>query len=318
MTISTSPSDPLFVVIGATGLQGGSVVHAIQASKQAYRVRFVTRDASKATAKELQKLGPVVEADVSDVSSLKSAFEGASIVFACTVTDYFAKNATEKEFPEGKNQVDAALEAGVQKFAYSGLMNMDELSNGRNKVWSFDRKNDVVKYARSKSSSWDVYDVQPGCYASNFLTGIAPRPSPANDGTYVISATVAPDTLVPIVDIPTDYGKYVLGAVEKGVHDVYTGIYMTMVEVAEDFSKFSGKKVTYTQIPDEVLYSIASKAVNEVCAEAWVAMYKAVREVGYYAHKDLKESVDTMIDGPPATLTEFLQRHKEQVQKFFA
>ena len=97
MTISKALTAPLFIVVGSTGGQGGSVVRALHASTLPYRVRAITRDASKPAASALKELGcDVVEADVKTADGVKKAFEGADIGFAMTLTDFsspdFAKN----------------------------------------------------------------------------------------------------------------------------------------------------------------------------------------------------------------------------------
>ncbi|KAJ7741791.1 hypothetical protein DFH07DRAFT_964842 [Mycena maculata] len=55
MTISQleDPSAPLVAVAGATGNQGGSVMHALAESDRAYRIRGFTRDPSKPAAQAL-------------------------------------------------------------------------------------------------------------------------------------------------------------------------------------------------------------------------------------------------------------------------
>lgn len=65
----------LIVVIGATGVQGGSVISALLKNPE-YKIRAVTRNASSEAAKKLAAEGvEVVTANSDDVSSLKAAFE---------------------------------------------------------------------------------------------------------------------------------------------------------------------------------------------------------------------------------------------------
>lgn len=98
MPVTQPASDPLFVILGATGNLGRSVIDAIAASTAvSFRVRAITRDPSTTKGKDLAKLGAeVVAADVNDVESLKKAFEGASYVYGLTITDY-------QEYPRHKN-----------------------------------------------------------------------------------------------------------------------------------------------------------------------------------------------------------------------
>ncbi len=62
-------SPPIIVVLGATGMQGGGVVAALQKQGK-FGIRAVTRNAQKAKALADQGV-EVVEADMNDKESLK-------------------------------------------------------------------------------------------------------------------------------------------------------------------------------------------------------------------------------------------------------
>ena len=97
MTISELDSAPLFTVVGSTGTQGRSVVHAIKASAKLYRVRAITRDIGKPMAKELEALGcELVCADISTAEGCRRAFEGADFAYAMTVSDFTVENYKQK------------------------------------------------------------------------------------------------------------------------------------------------------------------------------------------------------------------------------
>ena len=86
--ITSDSAAPLVVVTGATGQQGGSVVSALSASTNPYRVRGLTRDASKAGAKKLTEKGvEVVQVNlvVEDKGAVQKSFEGAHYVYCVTV-----------------------------------------------------------------------------------------------------------------------------------------------------------------------------------------------------------------------------------------
>ena len=76
----------IIAVVGATGAQGGGLVRAIMADESSgFTARALTRDVNSDRAKELARLGAeVVAADVDDVESLKSAFEGAYGAYCVT------------------------------------------------------------------------------------------------------------------------------------------------------------------------------------------------------------------------------------------
>lgn len=83
MTISQSPSSPLVVVGGATGNQGGSVIAALAESTADYRIRGLTRDASRpGRPAELKKQGvTMVSVELKEVEAIAKAYEGADVVF---------------------------------------------------------------------------------------------------------------------------------------------------------------------------------------------------------------------------------------------
>jgi uncharacterized protein YbjT (DUF2867 family) len=84
MTITQSQSAPLVVVGGATGNQGGSVLHYVKESDKEYRIRALTRDASKPKAKALAELGAeVISIDLKpeNKEDIVKAYKGADVVF---------------------------------------------------------------------------------------------------------------------------------------------------------------------------------------------------------------------------------------------
>lgn len=84
MTITQSQAAPLVVIGGATGNQGGSVLHYLKESDKEYRVRALTRDASKPKAKALAELGAeVISIDLKpeNKEDIVKAYKGADVVF---------------------------------------------------------------------------------------------------------------------------------------------------------------------------------------------------------------------------------------------
>ena len=100
----------IFVVFGATGNQGGSVINAVLGdSKTAseFKIRGITRDPSKPNAKALEARGvECVAADIGDRDSIEAAFKGAYAVFA--MTNYWEKMDKDLEIRQGKNIADLA------------------------------------------------------------------------------------------------------------------------------------------------------------------------------------------------------------------
>jgi uncharacterized protein YbjT (DUF2867 family) len=136
----------LIVVVGATGNQGGSVVNTFRALPQ-WQVRAVTRDPSSEKAHVLQASGvDVVQADLSDETSLRQAFQGAHAIFVNT--DFFStlfpevksgrsfeearRLSYDSELQHVKNAANAASSVpGLERFIYSALAPMKAGSGGK-------------------------------------------------------------------------------------------------------------------------------------------------------------------------------------------
>jgi len=120
------------VVCGATGNQGGAVAAALLRSGR-WSVAALTRDPDTEKARALAASGAeVVQADLSDMASLRDAFDGAFGVFAVTQPWSYERRVfdTGAEMRQGKNIVWACLEAGVPHVVYSSLINLTGSPSG--------------------------------------------------------------------------------------------------------------------------------------------------------------------------------------------
>jgi uncharacterized protein YbjT (DUF2867 family) len=84
MTITSATTAPLIVIGGVTGNQGRSVLDNLQASDRPYRMRGLTRDASKPKALELKKLGvdmTSIDLKPGNDEAMREAYKGAGVVF---------------------------------------------------------------------------------------------------------------------------------------------------------------------------------------------------------------------------------------------
>ncbi|KAG0081767.1 hypothetical protein BGZ93_002627, partial [Podila epicladia] len=142
----------IFVVFGATGLQGGSVANYVlqdaQLSKE-YKVRAVTRDPSQPAAQELKSKGAeVVKGDMTDRESIKHAVQGAHTVFAVNLV--YDSEVRSKEVAQGKAIADEAVAAGAQYFIFSTSQNTSKISGGKyTGIDHFEAKAEVEEYIRT-------------------------------------------------------------------------------------------------------------------------------------------------------------------------
>lgn len=68
-----------------------------------------------------------IQTDLTDKEPSKAALKGADSVFAVTnLWDPSNKPSADGEFQQGKNNADAAKEAGVNFFIWSSLLNITE------------------------------------------------------------------------------------------------------------------------------------------------------------------------------------------------
>jgi hypothetical protein len=200
------------------------------------KVRALTRNPSKPSAKALLEYGPNIvlqQCDLNSKSSLNEALKGV-YGFYC-LTDYFAhkieKPEDVTEEAEGKSMAETAKSAGVTHFIYSTLPEVKERSGGKYKnVHHFDGKHRVEQYARTLGFEIDSY-VAPSCYMQNF-TGPVSRVvcshslmgliNQDEDGTVVFALPLPSlDSTIPICDVGHDLGVAVkaifdLGSKAKG------------------------------------------------------------------------------------------------------
>ncbi|KAF4334213.1 nitrogen metabolic regulation nmr [Fusarium beomiforme] len=164
----------LVSIIGATGIQGGSVIKALL-NDESYTVRAITRDKTSAAAKSLLEKGvEVVEANLNDIHSLETAFSGSFAIFAAT--NFFqnfpslsAEAAIEEEVAQGINLAKAAIATPtLEHFIWSTLPNASRVSEGKSFVPHFAGKNKVDDYIKSHAELFrKTTFLWVGFYASN-------------------------------------------------------------------------------------------------------------------------------------------------------
>ena len=201
----------ILAVFGATGQQGGSVINYVLNDpelSQKYKIRAITRDANTEKAKQLKV--EVVQGDVLNRASLKTALAGAHTVFAMT-TPSFDPNGLEIEYNNGKRIADVAIEEGAEYIIFSTLPSAREISGGKyNKVTPFDAKAKAEQYIRSLKIKSAFYS--PGYFMENFQaqTFLAPRQAP--NSTWILAHHTSPKTKSPFIDAVGDTGGSSLNA----------------------------------------------------------------------------------------------------------
>ncbi|KAL4887105.1 hypothetical protein BJY04DRAFT_177308 [Aspergillus karnatakaensis] len=220
-------SKKIITVVGATGAQGGSVITALLNSP-VYSIRAITRSPQSDAARALVEKGvEVVQADLNNIGSLRSAFDGSHAIFA--VTNFFdsfltigIQKSMDNETQQGINLANAAAATdSLEHYVWSTLPNTRQNSGGRAVVPYFESKNRVDSHIRSLPDLLQKTTfVWIGWYASNILM---PTQHPTRihtiDGSnrsYVQFISVPPSTLVPLLgDEKINPGLFVKAILEQ-------------------------------------------------------------------------------------------------------
>src|SRR5437870_6182024 len=239
----------LIAVVGATGKQGGAVVHALQASGQ-FKVRALSRN----PAKHRELAEEVVEADLDRLETLRTAFEGAYGVFLVT---NFREQGTE-ELKQARAAVRAARDAGVKHFVWSTLPNVEAISGGKFDVPHFTGKAKIDRIVKEAGFRHHTFVIAPGYY-QNFVGFLAPQKQA--DGSLGWALPLDPDVRCLHMGDIRELGNIVAGAFahpDEAGHGEYlplVGDFMSFNEIVETLNR-QGHKFSVKQVPKEVFATL--------------------------------------------------------------
>ena len=287
----------LITVFGATGNQGGSVVSAVldhpEYSKK-YKIRAITRDPSKASAKALAEKGAeTTKADLSDPSSLEAAVAGSYAVFA--VTNYWEYMSMDKELEQGKAIGAACAKAGVQHLVWSALPDTTKMTAGAlPNIDHFVSKAHVAEsLERTKGDKWATH-FMPAYFMQNFHSFVNQGP----DGVPALAAPWKPDTPLALIDIRRDTGKYVLGALEAGAAADGKWIqgvseWSTPRAVVDTLTQVAGTTVKFQEVPRDVFKGFLSPKLGDFGAEELTQNMELIRDFSYYGKGTEKHQAES-------------------------
>ncbi|KPJ94298.1 MAG: nucleoside-diphosphate sugar epimerase [Gemmatimonas sp. SG8_17] len=255
----------IIAVVGATGAQGGGLVHAIMEDKSSpFSARALTRNVNSNKAKELASMGvEVVQADVDDVESLKRAFAGAYGAFC--VTFFWEHFSPEKEGQQVRNMAQAAKAAGVQHAIWSTLedtrkwipLTDDRMPTlmGKYKVPHFDAKGEADEVFGELGVP--TTRLLTSFYWDNLIHfGMGPKKGP--DGKLAFTIPMGDKKLPGIA--AEDIGKSAYGIFKRGRELVGTtvgiaGQHLTGNQMAAALTNALGEEVRYNAVPFDVFRS---------------------------------------------------------------
>ena len=264
----------MIAVVGATGAQGGGLVRAILSDVSGgFTTRALTRNIDSDKATELAKLGAeVVAADVDDIESLKSAFEGAYGAFC--VTFFWEHMSPEKELAQATAMAHAAKHTGLQHVIWSTLedtrqwvpLSDDRMPTlmGKYKVPHLDAKGEANQVFTDLSVPTTF--LLTSFYWENLIYfGMGPKKG--SDGKLAITLPMGDKKLPGIA--AEDIGKCAYGIFKKG-HELIgktVGIaseHLTGAQMAAALTRALGQEVRYNDVPPEVYRSFGFPGAEDL------------------------------------------------------
>jgi nucleoside-diphosphate-sugar epimerase len=274
---------PLITVVGALSKQGRSATQTLLQSGR-YRVRALTRRAGSPEAQSLARQGAElmsVPLELGHKQALVNAFRGSHGVFLMTPV-VIPPDTHETEL--GKQQADAAVEAGVQHIVFSSLENVDAITEGRKFAPHVTDKARVEEYIRTLPVSSSFI------YLALFYTNLLEFYPPRMDGdTLVFPIYLPEDFRAPFVDPLTATGPAILEIFSNpgeyvGKSLPVIGDIISPGEMVETFRRVTGKKAAYRSAytREELLRHFPAFGANELLVREIVGMVEYAVEYGYF------------------------------------
>jgi len=227
----------LILVTGATGQQGGASLRHLR--EHGFSVRALIRNPDDPKARQMFGHGAeVVRGDLEDEASLARAMEGVYGVYS--VQSWHASDI-EGEIRQGLHLADAAARSRVTLFVYSSVASAEQNTG----VPHFDSKFRVEEHIRGTGTPFTI--VRPVFFMENWLAmrqGI-------EDGS--LSLPLTPEARLQMVTVD-DIGGVVATAMERpakwqGRAFDLAGDELSMAELAQVFTRVTGREVNYVQVP---------------------------------------------------------------------
>lgn len=315
MTMTTKK---IITVVGATGAQGGGLVHAIlNDPRKEFAVRAITRNKGSDKARLLAEKGAeVVEADVADKKSLIKAFEGAYGAYC--VTFFWDHFSVEEELAHARNMADAAAAAHIEHVIWSTLEdtrkwvplddNRMPTLQGKYKVPHFDGKGEANRYFEACGVPYTL--LHTSFYWDNFIYfGSGPQKGP--DGSLLLTFPLGDKKMPGIAT--GDIGKCALGIFRagetyKGKSVGISGEHLSGQEMADTFSEVLGQEVKYNAVTPETYRSFDFPGADDL---GNMFQFKADFEEDFRAARDPEFA--KKINPELLTFRKWLEMHKAEI-----
>jgi uncharacterized protein YbjT (DUF2867 family) len=224
------------VVTGAAGKQGGAAFRHL--NQRGFALRALVRNPEKPELRELE--GPRVEVlrgDFDDPESMERALDGAEGAYSVQAWE----RGPEAEVRQGIAFAEAANRQKVGHFVYSSVA----AANQNTGIPHFESKNKIEERIRQIGMPYTIF--RPVFFMENWFMmrdGI-------ENGSIVLP--LSPHTRLQMIAVD-DIGAFVALAFEHQGHwhnraFELAGDELSMSELAEAFSRASGREVRYQQAP---------------------------------------------------------------------
>jgi uncharacterized protein YbjT (DUF2867 family) len=289
--MSSSPTDNMIGITGATGYVGGHV--AAQLAQRGLRQRLIVRDLSRAP--QLPGAEVAYASDLGDADGMKQALRGVHTLFL--VSGDLDPNRKQKH----ATAVEAALAAGVERIVYLSFLNA-----APDATFTLVREHYATEqHIRDSGIAYTF--LRSSLYAESATRYPGPDGvirGPAGNGrvSYVTRDDVV-DSAVAVLS--------------SGGHDGQTYSNtgpeaLTLSETAALLTEITGRQCSYyEETMEEARQSRAVYGAPESTVEAWISTYTAI------ANGELSTVTDDIprVTGHPAhTLRDFLLRNPESYQ----
>lgn len=224
------------LVTGATGKQGGAVLRHL--AKRGFSLRALVRNPDSPEARQLENHQvEVFHGDFDDTVSMERALDGANGAYSVQPFE----GGPETEVRQGIAFAEAANRLEVDHLVYSSVVAADENTG----IPHFESKAKIEERIRQIGTAYTI--LRPVFFMENWLMMRQSIDSGA------IMLPLSPLTRLQMVAVD-DIGAFAALAFEHSGHwhnQVFelAGDELSMTDVAEAFSRISGRQVQYQQVP---------------------------------------------------------------------
>lgn len=237
----------MILIVGVTGVLGRET--ARQLLTAGHKVRGTTRN--PASAEDLKKQGvEIVQGDLIDHASLKKACQGADAVLASAHSLLgTGKYKSEAVDDEGHRAlINAAKGAGVKHFVYVSAQG----ARGDHPTDFYRTKHKVENYLKASGLSYTI--LRPPAYMEWHVHNLLGATILTTGKTTIYGAGNNPNNFIAGVDVARFAVLALTDARLKNRSiDVGGPDNVTKNQVAEMYSRFSGKKAKVTNVPTGVM-----------------------------------------------------------------